>query len=534
MFIAKEYSKWQHLHHYIEWIAEEQKALEYFSHDKTIHIASDGGYAPSNGISSFGWVVASDTEILSTGRGPAEAHPTLANSFRSEGYGAASALLFLTAYHRFHGIDKWRKAINIYIDNKSLVGRLSEHKIGWKCRPKHHMRPENDITLVAEQLLGNWDNVQIIHVKSHQSVEKELSWAAQLNNIADAQATEQRTKMTAPASRVTNTTKGMLYISGKAITRDAQQQLWQAASRVPIQEYLQHRNSWSDRTFNRINWKIQHKAINRFSISDQQRILKFVHSWMPTGKHLHREKETNSIHCPLCHNEVEDNIHIFNCQHPSQVRLQQELLLYIAKQQHGKEMPELAQLMEWAITNSNQSQTWQVNEKLHPTELQHAIKAQNKIGWQQIFYGRFALDFEQAQEEFYRWQGLPEITHNGQKWQLDLIQQIWKTMLSLWSNRNKAKHDEGEFAHQQNTRRQLVHRAQHCFKQAHLLSAADRNHLFQKPYDERICEDIKHLQAWVDSTEQIIRINKQEDPHIVKSRKKFEDYFKKKTNSEPS
>jgi hypothetical protein len=86
------------------------------------------------------------------------------------------------------------------------------------------MRPENDITLVAEQLLGNWDNVQIIHVKSHQSVEKELSWAAQLNNIADAQATEQRTKMTAPASRVTNTTKGMLYISGKAITRDAQQQ----------------------------------------------------------------------------------------------------------------------------------------------------------------------------------------------------------------------------------------------------------------------------------------------------------------------
>jgi hypothetical protein len=43
-------------------------------------------------------VVATNETVLATGKGPAEAHQTMANSFWAEGYGAASALLFVTAY----------------------------------------------------------------------------------------------------------------------------------------------------------------------------------------------------------------------------------------------------------------------------------------------------------------------------------------------------------------------------------------------------------------------------------------------------
>jgi hypothetical protein len=80
-------------------------------------------------------------------------------------------------------------------------------------------------------------------------------------------------------------------------------------------------------------------------------------------------------------------------------------------------------------------------------------------------------------------------------------------------------------------KRQLHAWAQHCYNQAYTLSAADRNQFFQKTLEERLNDNPKILQAWVASTKRIIQINKLEDPHILKSRKKMEEYFQwKKTH----
>jgi ribonuclease HI len=223
----------------VEWELTKNEARQLFMEAPEINIATDGGYNPKSGISTYGWVIATDDQVIVTGRGPAEAHPTMANSFRAEGYGAASALVFLTAYCQLNQVKTKPKTWYMFIDNKSMVSRLTEHITPWKRKAKHHTRPEADITNVAGTLLQQGFHIQIAHVKSHQDVRNpgKLSWDAQLNIIADAQATTQRQHMTTPAACVTNTTNGMLYIKEVAITRDLHQNLWQTASRIPIQEF---------------------------------------------------------------------------------------------------------------------------------------------------------------------------------------------------------------------------------------------------------------------------------------------------------
>jgi hypothetical protein len=334
--------------------------------------------------------------------------------------------------------------------------------------------------------------------------------------------------MATPAAEVTNTTDGMLVIAGKAITRDINQQLWQEASKIPIQEYYKERYGWSHRVFNKINWKAQQAALIKFSMQDQQRILKFVHKWLPTGRNLQREQKSQSSNCPLCRHSIEDNLHMFNCPHPEQIKLQHELLLFIAKQQLDKGMPDLVQILEWSLASCSDQVDWKIDLQHYPESLQEAIQEQNEIGWQHIFYGRMSTKFELAQEQHYRWLKALESTHNGRQWARLLIQQIWRTMLAMWNNRNKAKHNNNDSDNHNTARANLINRARICYDNAHWLSATDRNLLFNKPLEDRIQSEMQNLQAWVDGTEQIIRINRQEDPHIIKSRKKMEEFLQKK------
>jgi hypothetical protein len=130
--ISRNFSIWKHLHNHVEWELPESKARQLLMSTTKLNIASDGGYDPKTGISTYGWVIATGDQVLVTGRGPAEAHPTMANSFRAEGYGAASALVFLTAFYQANQVETNTKTWHMYIDNKSMVSRLTEHETPWK------------------------------------------------------------------------------------------------------------------------------------------------------------------------------------------------------------------------------------------------------------------------------------------------------------------------------------------------------------------------------------------------------------------
>jgi hypothetical protein len=90
-------------------------------------IASDGGHNPQTGISTFGWVVTMDRQILAKGRGPVDVHPELAESFRAEGYGLASAGVFIKSLINKFNVNANRHSWKIYIDNTSLIKRMATY-----------------------------------------------------------------------------------------------------------------------------------------------------------------------------------------------------------------------------------------------------------------------------------------------------------------------------------------------------------------------------------------------------------------------
>jgi hypothetical protein len=215
-----------------------------------IEVASDGGFNPSLGISSFGWVVAMNKTLVAMGHGPAAAHPDLAESFRAEGYGLAAVSLFLTVLANHFKIDKQKHTWKFHITNKAMIQRMRSYQ--WKEKTsKWNLQPDADITNFADKHLQSFP-ATLIHVKSHQDEhqdKKELvSFEAQLNVIADAQATQQPNLMDSPLT-VVQGLQTVLTIGEIPITQDSQKWLLQKAGEIPILQYYKDKHRWDHNTF---------------------------------------------------------------------------------------------------------------------------------------------------------------------------------------------------------------------------------------------------------------------------------------------
>jgi hypothetical protein len=147
--------------------------------------------------------------------------------------------------------------------------------------------------------------------------------------MADQQATRQRNLMTEPQSLVNNLATVQLRINGISITRDSQKWLMETAGEFPIAYYL-HKHGWLEHTFQSIAWDVQSAVLKTFKVTDQIRILKFVHGWLPTAHHLHKEGTAITTRCKLCGALTEDNLHLFSCHAPEMQlihgKLQQSIL----------------------------------------------------------------------------------------------------------------------------------------------------------------------------------------------------------------
>jgi hypothetical protein len=62
-------------------LMDEGKLSEIFTYPSCVETATDGGFNPITGKSSYGCVIAANRILLAKGHGPAVAHPDLAESF---------------------------------------------------------------------------------------------------------------------------------------------------------------------------------------------------------------------------------------------------------------------------------------------------------------------------------------------------------------------------------------------------------------------------------------------------------------------
>jgi hypothetical protein len=336
-----------------------------------------------------------------------------------------------------------------------------------------------------------------------------LSFPAILNITADEQATRQRNIMLLPTTDVRNIARVQLRINDIAITRDSQQWILKEAGRIPIEQYYRDKIGWSTKVFDSIQWDIQRTVLNTFNSTDQTRLIKFIHGWLPTQKRLHLDGSARSPRCPLCKNLLEDNIHLLQCTHSKMQNTQRQIPNYLAKSLHNHGNSEITNLIEIGLLESTHYE-WTADESFVSMEWKNGIREQNAIGWVHLYRGRISRSLIKAMDKHYTTMGLNKMTHNGTRWARQLLTNIWKTILDLWCTRLEIIHDKESDLRTMLLKEKIKTRIQKCYEFRDKLSAKERLQWFSADIEELLQQDHKFLDSWAKIVERLIRITRRE------------------------
>jgi hypothetical protein len=88
-----------------------------------------------------------------------------------------------------------------------------------------------------------------------------------------------------------------------------------------------------------------------------------------------------------------------------------------------------------------------------PPSLHPLILSQTRIGWRQLFQGRFSLEWIKLQDTYLQELGIHRADTTGTLWVTRIITVIWKQFLLMWEERNASVH-----GHDSATRKIATHK----------------------------------------------------------------------------
>jgi ribonuclease HI len=228
--------------------------------------ASDGSVRHQQG--TFGWVLArTDGTILARGKGPAFGHPM--DSYRAEGYGHLSLLLYVT-----HLADCYRKPMppNIHslTDSESLIKTIQRFiRRTRPVFPSDTMEPSWDIIQAVVRLQKRFEHYSIAHVKGHRDREvrpEDLTIQEQMNVEADRLAGEFQDESNHKDDLVPliEGCGAQLSINGRTIISHQRRHTRQMRKTQWLRECLQRKLQLSDDTFDDIDWESHKSCVVNF------------------------------------------------------------------------------------------------------------------------------------------------------------------------------------------------------------------------------------------------------------------------------
>lgn len=184
---------------------------------------------------------------------------------------------------------------------------------------------------------------------------------------------------------------------------------------------------------------------------------KLLHRILPT--HASGNKfDAGTRRCVLCGSLDEDYIHILRCEHSHRMDWRTQLLIGLRNFFiQTNTSPLLSALLldglrQWFISTTD---LHLCPERYHPA-LRNIIIEQNKIGWIQIFLGRFSTAWSQLQRHFSSCHSSTNDQNpQDSDWQAKLIQLIWAQWYSLWKQWNYEVHGHDERTRAEASKREV-------------------------------------------------------------------------------
>jgi hypothetical protein len=526
---------------------------QHLLHGDRLFFCSDGGAKDHAG--SFGWVIATATTILWECCGIAAGW--FANSFRSEGVGQLSLLVFIDAYITYHGLQdvptplippKSTPWLRIATDNEGLIKRIRAGLATTTVFAGAALCSEYDVVneiVEIERRLPfrlTWE-----HVRGHQDEKKkwyELTWMETLNVRADALATDGLTDLPGnPTTLVTliPSSKIGLRINLIDITSKYATHIRKAAAEPDMRIHFHKHYGWDAKDFDSVDWKSHQGAIRKLSYAGKKFITKFIHQILPMGAVYHKIDPTQSITCSSCKLHPECEAHLYQC--PArrvviETFLREDLGTFL-EEQHT--CPALAHILLDTLHSEVLGRTPGFRNRHGGADprFRALLQAQTNIGWSQIFQGRLVSNWAILQEDFLA-------THNaefkldrrywtGDIWARKLISLLWLAIRAQWDLRNADRHGRTKAANHAIRHQRLITAITALHQDAPLMLATDRAVLDAEPIPVETVQNPARLELWVHRTRTIATRSKADATAAIhRTHERLTHYFKYRRKKKPT
>ena len=356
---------------------------------------------------SFGWMLSTPQgERMATGMGPARGpRPP---SYRAEAYGMLSILRFLIRVAEYTStVEPWTGSI--VTDSHSVLKTLG----GGDVDPQEAeddpvnidgdevvldvLCPDWDVLIEIQQALKQLPGLTLKYIKAHQDDKipyAQLPLNAQLNVDADNLADEFQDQHGCyrPTILMMPHTRVLIHLSTGSITAHFARTLRNAYCGPPLLQHMMEKNHWSDATTTSINWEAHGSCLSK-QLNRNCHYTKLVHDLLPTHSWLNKLDKGKRT-CPQCDESREDRDHILRCPAVSRNKWRHAFLTAVTNYcvMHFTFPPMQTLLMDvlcqWLYTDS--AAEYEPNRTQYPQRLHALIAAQNRIGWRQLFKGRFS------------------------------------------------------------------------------------------------------------------------------------------------
>jgi hypothetical protein len=160
----------------------------------------------------------------------------------------------------------------------------------------------------------------------------------------------------------------------------------------------------------------------------------------PTATRMHRYHGSTLPKCPRCLTDDETIDHVIRCLSDDCQKWRAALLTHLRVVCTTALHSHLA-LVDLLLDGL---QCWFKHEQLdcaaYPATLHSLIKAQNSIGWNQLFRGRMVTEWATLQQQSLAENRCQKPSLSGRSWVATVISTLWTRFFELWYARNQVVH----------------------------------------------------------------------------------------------
>ena len=163
-------------------------------------------------------------------------------------------------------------------------------------------------------------------------------------------------------------------------------------------------------------------------------------------------------------------------------------------------------LVHWMEYGTN-IEIWELEDTPYKEELEHAIQAQNFIGWDNMLKGRLAHHWGDIQMKYYEENHDEVPSHlSATTWASELIRQLLYFSLSAWQHRNNHLHEKEEATKRVQEREEAVESMAYWYEREREFPADDKPN-FSRSFLERCTDTTAQIRLWLGKIVDIYKYN---------------------------